>query len=167
MDPCFEEVETSLSIDLHPSRLRCIAESVREELDALLLAYSPELSGVVLAYRDQQILTRGPMVHSFFPYFHVDAVAKLCVFRIQQEQHLGAPPPVPAALQFGLHTSCCAAHTGSLSSQALLQHMPVARAHRSAAAIGTCTHSSSAHGPTAVSIGCTVYADSTHAFAAL
>jgi hypothetical protein len=91
MDACFEEVDTTLSIDLHPAKLRNIAGSVREELDRLLLTYRHELPGVVLSYQGHRIQTRRPLVHSFFPFFHVDAVAKLCVLRLEAGQHLGEP----------------------------------------------------------------------------
>lgn len=96
MDACFEEVETALGIDLHPSSLANLAGGVQEQLASLLLTFRPELPGVVLSYSDQRIVTREPMVHAFFPYVHVDATAKLCVLRLQAGQHLGARHPCTA-----------------------------------------------------------------------
>ena len=90
MDACFEEVETSLSVDLHPSSLTNLGGGVQDQLDSLLLTYRHELPGIVLSYSDHRIITKQPMVHAFFPYVHVDATAKLCVLRLQAGQHLGA-----------------------------------------------------------------------------
>jgi hypothetical protein len=90
MDDCFVEVESKISIDLHPSRLRDIRGSLRQQLCLLLLTFRGELGGVVLAYRNERILTRSPLIHSIFPYFHVELTACLQVLRLAAGQRLGA-----------------------------------------------------------------------------
>jgi DNA-directed RNA polymerase I subunit RPA43 len=89
MDSSFTEVDTTFSIDLHPSKLRDVNVSVQEELERLLLTYREELHGVVLSYRDERILHSTALVHTFFPYFHVEVAAKLHLFKLQEGQHLG------------------------------------------------------------------------------
>jgi hypothetical protein len=106
MDANFEEVQTQVSIDLHPSKLRCVVDSVTEQLDSLLLTFQEELCGVVLAYRDEQIQTKSPLVHSFFPYFHIDAVATLQILRLQPGQHLCAIPTLDALFSVPRRAVC-------------------------------------------------------------
>lgn len=90
MDAPFVEVTTTLSLDLHPSKLRNVKESVIEELGKLVLSYQADLQGIVLAYSGAKVVTRGPLVHTFFPYFHIDATAKLSVLKLLPGRCLGA-----------------------------------------------------------------------------
>ena len=108
MDPCFREVNSQVSIDLHPSKLRDVAGSVRDQLCALLLTFREELCGVVLAFSGARIETRSPLVHAFFPYFHVDVSAKLQVLRLEPAQRMGA------------HSCCPASTCAGSSARALL-----------------------------------------------
>ena len=80
---------TQLSIDLHPSKLRDVLGSVRDQLNGLLLKYRADLSGVVLTYRDERILNETALVHGFFPYFHIDVSAKLQILKLHVGQSLG------------------------------------------------------------------------------
>lgn len=90
MDGCFEDVETRLELNLHPSMLRDVGAAVREALDALLLAYRPELGGVPFAYARAEILSRSAPIHTFFPYVQVRASAVLTMLRLRSAQFLGA-----------------------------------------------------------------------------
>lgn len=90
-DGCIHNVDTKLSIDLHPSKLRDVLGSVREQLDGLLLSFRDDLDGVVLAYSNVKILNTTADISGFFQYFHIDVTATLHVLRICKEQHLGVP----------------------------------------------------------------------------
>jgi hypothetical protein len=91
MDDCFEEVQTSLELDLHPSKLRDVAASVHEQLDDMLLMYRPGMGGVLLSYRDATILSKSAPVHTFFPYVHVKATAVLQLLKLRAAHFLSTP----------------------------------------------------------------------------
>lgn len=89
MDPNFVEVKTNISADLHPSTLRDVTGSFQSILDGLVLTYRDQLKGIVLAYHNERILNKTASVHTFFPYFHVDAETTLSVLRLEKDKHLG------------------------------------------------------------------------------
>lgn len=69
------------AIDLHPSRSADVLQGVRDQLQSMLLRYNNELQGVLLAYSKERILNSEARVHPYFPYFHVEVIALVYLFR--------------------------------------------------------------------------------------
>lgn len=69
------------AIDLHPSKSADVLQGVREQLQSMLLRYSHELQGVMLAYSKEKVLSSEAKIHPYFPYFHVDVSALVYLFR--------------------------------------------------------------------------------------
>lgn len=54
---------------------------VKEQLNSLLLRYNEDLEGVVLSYTKERILSTQAKIHPYFPYFHVDVMALVFMFK--------------------------------------------------------------------------------------
>ncbi|KAK9868896.1 hypothetical protein WJX84_008253 [Apatococcus fuscideae] len=74
------QAQALFGVELHPSQCSEALTGVQEILNARLLRYSEDLSGVLLAYNNERILSMQAPVHIYFPYMHVDVAADIVVF---------------------------------------------------------------------------------------
>ncbi|GLC36636.1 hypothetical protein PLESTM_000483500 [Pleodorina starrii] len=75
------KTRTLFAVELHPSTVDNVLEGVKEQLNANLLRYVDEIDGVLVAYSNIEILTKKPVIHPYFPYFHLDVRADVLVFK--------------------------------------------------------------------------------------
>ncbi|PNW86447.1 hypothetical protein CHLRE_02g086750v5 [Chlamydomonas reinhardtii] len=87
---------THFAVELHPSTVSDVLGGVKEQLNAHLLRYVDEFEGVLVAYSNVQILTKQPVIHPYFPYFHLDVRADVLLFKpspgmtlVARVNHLG------------------------------------------------------------------------------
>ncbi|KAG2446679.1 hypothetical protein HYH02_008247 [Chlamydomonas schloesseri] len=87
---------TLFAVELHPSTVSDVLGGVKEQLNAHLLRYVDEFDGVLVAYSNVQILTKQPVIHPYFPYFHLDVRADVLLFKpspgmtlVARVNHLG------------------------------------------------------------------------------
>ncbi|KAK9816408.1 hypothetical protein WJX74_010482 [Apatococcus lobatus] len=75
-----KQARATFGVDLHPALCSEALTGVQEILNARLLRYSEDLSGVLLAYNNECILSMQAPVHVYFPYMHVDVAADVTLF---------------------------------------------------------------------------------------
>ncbi|GFR44478.1 hypothetical protein Agub_g5741, partial [Astrephomene gubernaculifera] len=72
---------THFSVELHPSTVVDVHEGVKEQLNSHLLRFVDDFNGVLLSYSNVEVLTKKPVIHPYFPYFHLDVRADVLVFK--------------------------------------------------------------------------------------
>lgn len=72
---------TKFAVELHPSTVANVEAGVRDQLNTHLIRYVEEFGGVLLAYANLKIATKQPIIHPYFPYFHLDVEADVLVFK--------------------------------------------------------------------------------------
>jgi DNA-directed RNA polymerase subunit E'/Rpb7 len=87
-DTSIYKIRARLEVDLPPASTRDIQQGVRDYLASLLLRYSRQFQGVVLAYEDERILSSVAPVGTYFTYVHVALEARLSVFRPEKGECL-------------------------------------------------------------------------------
>ncbi|EFJ45236.1 hypothetical protein VOLCADRAFT_118421, partial [Volvox carteri f. nagariensis] len=75
------KARTVFAVELHPSTSANVLDGVKEQLNALLLRYVDEFNSVLISYSNVEILTKKPVIHPYFPYFHLDVRADVLVFK--------------------------------------------------------------------------------------
>ncbi|GIL58248.1 hypothetical protein Vafri_13310 [Volvox africanus] len=75
------KARTHFAIELHPSTVDNVTEGVKDQLNVNLLRYVEEFEGVLLSYSNLEILTRKPIIHPYFPFFHLDVRADVLIFK--------------------------------------------------------------------------------------
>mmetsp|Transcript_8354 Transcript_8354/g.16076 ORF Transcript_8354/g.16076 Transcript_8354/m.16076 type:complete len:178 (-) Transcript_8354:130-663(-) len=73
--------KVKFSVELPPSAVQDVKAGVLNELNQNLLKYVDDFDGVVLSYSDVNILTKEPVIHPYFPYFHLDVIATIVLFK--------------------------------------------------------------------------------------
>ncbi|KAI7840954.1 hypothetical protein COHA_005384 [Chlorella ohadii] len=76
-----ERLRTKFTVDLHPSKLASAKEGVRAHLASLLLRWNEDLEGVLLAFRNERVLTQAATIHPYFPFVRLEVAAEVAVFR--------------------------------------------------------------------------------------
>lgn len=76
-----ERLRTKFTVDLHPSKLASATEGVRAHLASLLLRWNEDLEGVLLAFRNERVLTQAATIHPYFPFVRLEVAAEVTVFR--------------------------------------------------------------------------------------
>ncbi|CAI5526335.1 unnamed protein product [Closterium sp. Naga37s-1] len=75
------EVETRLTLDIHPSRSGNVVAGVKEQLNNSLMRYSEQHGGIVLAYSNVLLFGRtAAILTGLNPYLHVSLSARLLLF---------------------------------------------------------------------------------------
>ncbi|GIL79344.1 hypothetical protein Vretifemale_8725 [Volvox reticuliferus] len=75
------KARTHFAVELHPSTVENVTEGVKDQLNANLLRYVEEFEGVLLSYSNLEILTKKPIIHPYFPFFHLDVRADVLLFK--------------------------------------------------------------------------------------
>ncbi|CAI5482292.1 unnamed protein product [Closterium sp. Yama58-4] len=75
------EVETRLTLNIHPSRSGNVVAGVKEQLNNSLMRYSEQHGGIVLAYSNVLLFGRtASILTGLNPYLHVSLSARLLLF---------------------------------------------------------------------------------------
>jgi len=83
------DMDVTLEADLHPARGRNPRLGVQEYLNGLLCRPLPHFDGVVLAWRDAQIVGTKGVVLTNVPYFRTSIRVSLVLFAPRVGLHLG------------------------------------------------------------------------------
>ncbi|GLI65718.1 hypothetical protein VaNZ11_009314 [Volvox africanus] len=75
------KARTHFALELHPSTVENVTEGVKDQLNANLLRYVEEFEGVLLSYSNLAILTRKPIIHPYFPFFHLNVRTDVLIFK--------------------------------------------------------------------------------------
>lgn len=84
----FYELECTIPIHMHPSRLADIDDGIEEQLQCYLMRYMPDLSGIVLSYRAISKVQGTGRIQNDRPHVHFDVRCAMQVLKILPDTHM-------------------------------------------------------------------------------